>query len=596
MLTKQKHIVKKQVYNISVLNQQNSQGIHRKISDINISVVLPLIDKACCELDTNGTNIRIDKFEIDIGDLNVEEIDAQIKEVFYSKFYEKLSQEIAHHVFYEQKDGLIVKTLEHTTIEKVEHYLITGLLPWWHSKDEEFDIVSELDIIVNGQPDEIKKIFLNNFNDTRFIRRLSYILTPLKLKYWLDKLYPNIAKSYSDFLDDLSLIDKHREILNSERQQTLLIETLLSLLFTEKEMLSEDDTVVIVQNLLLTLCDNNYEKYAEIITLPAKITSRFASKLSEIINQLEVNLLDKNENVSLLGMKTPRIKTPLEKPETEIEEKTTLFSTGIKKEEGESSTPDIDVNSIPLQQLKEKLFSDIKRDVVDRGRTHENIEDQLIFDKKVLNKKESRKENIEPINEDLNESIEIRDKQFVNQLFHDSQTAGDMLKMKIEEIYINNAGLILLWPFLGRLFAKLKFHSAEGWSADNGRDKAIQLLQYLATGSSDFNEHDLTLNKILCGSDIFYPTQPRILLVETDKVEGDSLIKAVIANWSVLKNTSIEGFRISFLQREGRLTLEDSGWKLYIERKGYDVLLDKLPWAISVIKNEWMPKPIYTEW
>jgi hypothetical protein len=32
------------------------------------------------------------------------------------------------------------------------------------------------------------------------------------------------------------------------------------------------------------------------------------------------------------------------------------------------------------------------------------------------------------------------------------------------------------------------------------------------------------------------------------------------------------------------------------ERITIDVLLEKLPWGISLVKYPWMPKPLYVEW
>ena len=39
-----------------------------------------------------------------------------------------------------------------------------------------------------------------------------------------------------------------------------------------------------------------------------------------------------------------------------------------------------------------------------------------------------------------------------------------------------------------------------------------------------------------------------------------------------------------------------SSKKLYVERKGVDVLLESLPWTISIIKLPWMQDSLQVEW
>jgi hypothetical protein len=80
-----------------------------------------------------------------------------------------------------------------------------------------------------------------------------------------------------------------------------------------------------------------------------------------------------------------------------------------------------------------------------------------------------------------------------------------------------------------------------------------------------------------------------------DKEEVAALLQTVISYWSVLKNTSIDGFRSSFLVRPGLLR-EEEGWRLSVERKPFDMLLDHLPWSLSIIRLPWMKRVLYTEW
>jgi hypothetical protein len=65
----------------------------------------------------------------------------------------------------------------------------------------------------------------------------------------------------------------------------------------------------------------------------------------------------------------------------------------------------------------------------------------------------------------------------------------------------------------------------------------------------------------------------------------------------VLRNTSPDGLRGTFLIRSGKLCLRDGGdWSLQVESNSFDILLDQLPWGISMIKLPWMEKMLWVEW
>ena len=81
---------------------------------------------------------------------------------------------------------------------------------------------------------------------------------------------------------------------------------------------------------------------------------------------------------------------------------------------------------------------------------------------------------------------------------------------------------------------------------------------------------------------------------ESEQLEG--LLHAVTQHWKALANTSIEGLRESFLQRNGRLQLKDDAWHLTVEARPFDMLLDQVPWSFSTIKFAWMQRVIFVEW
>jgi hypothetical protein len=72
--------------------------------------------------------------------------------------------------------------------------------------------------------------------------------------------------------------------------------------------------------------------------------------------------------------------------------------------------------------------------------------------------------------------------------------------------------------------------------------------------------------------------------------------QVVIQRSGKLSNSTVDGFRVSFLHREGVLTETEEAWTLRVEQRGYDMILQMLPWAFGTIKFTWMEKPLYVEW
>jgi hypothetical protein len=162
-----------------------------------------------------------------------------------------------------------------------------------------------------------------------------------------------------------------------------------------------------------------------------------------------------------------------------------------------------------------------------------------------------------------------------------------------EGIFVNNAGLVLLHPFLGSLFEQLGVAGGDGLLAP---DRALALLHYLWSGAQDAPEYELALPKVLCGLPLMAGPTGREQLTEVDLAAACELLEAVIEHWSALRNTSVDGLRGSFLCRPGKLRLSDTGWRLQVERSAFDILLEHLPWALSPIRLPWMRSLLWVEW
>lgn len=165
-----------------------------------------------------------------------------------------------------------------------------------------------------------------------------------------------------------------------------------------------------------------------------------------------------------------------------------------------------------------------------------------------------------------------------------------------DAFFILNAGMVLLHPFLVHFFRKLALIEGKDFRDDPSRQKAICLLHFLATGEIKTPEYILVLPKFLCGLPLNSPVNNSIILTKEEQKEAENMLQAAIEHWEAIGTVSIDGLREGFLQRDGKLEKRQTGWTLQVERQVLDILIDRLPWTISMIKLPWMEEPIRIEW
>lgn len=171
-----------------------------------------------------------------------------------------------------------------------------------------------------------------------------------------------------------------------------------------------------------------------------------------------------------------------------------------------------------------------------------------------------------------------------------------------EPIWVDDAGQVLLAAYAERLFKHLDLLDQGRFRDESARARAVQCLQRLCHGEQARDECDTVLSRLLCGADpaTRLPEVPP-LPPETEAVL-EQMLQAVIAHWKALGRTSIAGLRETFLQRRGRLLKErprhdtPPAWRLRVEKRGLDVLLDRLPWGFSTIRLPWMEGVLHVEW
>ncbi|MEZ0128446.1 contractile injection system tape measure protein [Flavobacterium sp. LBUM151] len=160
--------------------------------------------------------------------------------------------------------------------------------------------------------------------------------------------------------------------------------------------------------------------------------------------------------------------------------------------------------------------------------------------------------------------------------------------------YINNAGLILIHPFLKQLFENCKLLNKD--NTINDPEMAAHLLHYIATAKEQDYEHEMVFEKLLCNIPVNQTINRNITLSEEIKNHANEMLRAVLDNWEVMKNSSVALLQNEYLQRPGKIIFTGDNPKILVERKTQDILLDKIPWNLGIVKLAWKNKVIFVDW
>ncbi len=164
-----------------------------------------------------------------------------------------------------------------------------------------------------------------------------------------------------------------------------------------------------------------------------------------------------------------------------------------------------------------------------------------------------------------------------------------------EALAVSNAGIVLLWPLLPRLFRTLELTQEQNFVDENARMQAICYLDWLAWGDEAVAEWRVPLNRLLCA---LPPTQE--LVWQSPALERrtqlDAWLMHVVTQLPNLSRCGSSDLRALFLQRPGELRKVDNHKVLTLESNTVDVLLRDLPWSLTQVTLPWLVDPLPVTW
>jgi hypothetical protein len=165
-----------------------------------------------------------------------------------------------------------------------------------------------------------------------------------------------------------------------------------------------------------------------------------------------------------------------------------------------------------------------------------------------------------------------------------------------QELFIENAGLVLLWPYLCAYFIKLGVINGRTFTSQEAQHRSVYLLQYMVDGSEANVNDVLALNKVLCNLPLDEPLIMATPLSDWEKEVSDSILKDIIYRWTILGETSVPGLQQTFMKRNAKMIRHENHWSIVVEKGNCDMLLDYIPWSITNIATSWMDFHVNVKW
>jgi len=169
------------------------------------------------------------------------------------------------------------------------------------------------------------------------------------------------------------------------------------------------------------------------------------------------------------------------------------------------------------------------------------------------------------------------------------------------ELQISNAGVVLLWPLLPRLFAECGWLLREdgigqlSFADAAAQQAAVSLLDYLCWNEEPVEEWRCSLNKWLCGMP-FGQVLERLAIAPESLLAVGRCLSSLLLQLPALRRCTEVDLRAMYLQRPGTLRKTEIGWKLQVESDPSDILLGEMPWPMDELALPWLETALPVRW
>ncbi len=513
--------------------------------------------------------IQIEKLDIELSIKSEEKLNA-LTELMAHKIDRQVDELIKESLYSTEKAANVLLSKEDKQLNEFFQFLETGTSPWWNSSTGHLEIDKEgeyASIIASNTYSEkllqmlrkpvIRERFIKQFNDEQILI-----------------LAINIAKVV------------HRALTSDEIKNLEKIKNHIALGILTSGQLTLDQRLMTWEIVFLKLTGVNEAILRQKLHYLIHSFFEFNTPLSKhlVSNQIAKHI-EKKPSLKVLGTLKNEVRLIREK---------------LEKESPSQSNESRHADHAQKKSRDPDEFLSTTRHILPKKESDKIPENKSQLEKESPSKDKESK-SIDHSEKETGTQTEYS-KGNLQELLNNEDEVHELLPFRDEEIapekpsdqYINNAGLILLHPFIKQLFDNCQLLNTN--QAINDPELAAHLLHYVATREEQQFEHLMVFEKFLCNIPVTQTINRLVKLPDPLKDHANEMLQAVLGHWPALMNSSADLLRNEFLKRTGKLVLSEDRPRVIIERKTHDILLDKITWNMSMVKFPWKDQFIFVDW
>ena len=624
MLSAQKHIINKLCIDVETSNPTSAFDLKDNIDTFLKHDILPYLENyfSMIEGDLHSQVIQIPYLSVNVdtsSTLNYNELKEDVKRAL-TKEIKRVTKIVHPH-----SEEVKLMTKEESKETSFLHFLETGTSPWWiKSKDtfelteEDFeDFLSSKSFLSKLRSRLMNATFRNRtihqLSDSQLVNVMKSIDSERAQKLWKKKLFKILEQTSSSdrkiFWDCLvdDILQKNDEVLVSRlifqfihklsqseykdqitsTKDAAFFQVVIELLSSFYDVQRVQGTINIVKN------SKSFEQLNFELKSASEIepTIDFTNKKEKSVDKIE----DKNQKINLEERSNQTEQVDSKEHKDEFIEAVQKSNQKVDEKRSEKT---VEKDNAPEELDYEKSNeiikeSDISKEEMLSSKNAPETDQNVSTGKKEHERLDKEQMSLSELRASLSDLIEKEEHTLFEEI-NNVQVEETTYSQNEGEHHINNAGLILLHPYLKDFFKHCNVLDDKNQITDT--TLAVHSLHYLATKKEGQFENNMVFEKVLCGVPIEQSIQRTIKLSDELKENAEELLQAVLDNWGALNNASPNLLRGEFLQRFGKISFKETNPKITVERKVHDILLNKLPWNIGISRLPWLDHLLFTDW
>lgn len=632
------HLLRKVTFEIGLKKQEGAFEIQNRISNAFQSLILRDMERLFDEKVPHGQVVSIEKLEIDLGHLSSADLEQDMEKAFrreLENFMAVLNQEISHatdesqksagriHVRWSNGGNVHAEVVASITdssasfFETVTQLLLTGVAPVSARSTATGTLAEMMHKVLELHAPAFISFLRRNSHKPQLLQRLALNLTIPQLTYLLSLLgvheTPALGSKVAEaaaFLQKLNVSVSAMDLPATVRFQELqqLLWWLLLIRFTSPGAVPEEARSTSVGDLsaIPVATATHVEILTELLFVAERLSERSFFESIGLVSPAS------SETMHPVSPASSETMHPASSASSETKHPVSPASSETTRPVLPASS---EIRSLVPRVSRVKTGKRAKNSIRDyklSADLQKAVETVISRDQKAAGKRRKAAEEIvDPVLKSQNAIMDDHTGLLKNSLFTlpDKTAPLPGRSDTVEEIpeadtgiYINNAGLVLLNPFLKPFFAKLGLTEGKSFKSVEAQWRAAHILRHacgfvVKNDEPAAGEADMILNKLLCGIEIHTAIPETLELTAEELEETETLLRSVLQHWTIMSRSSVYALQSTFLQKKGRLSMAGSDWELLIERdSAVEILIDRLPWSIGFIKLPWNKFSILTTW